>query len=251
MHGLGWTPDLPDHRDFLYAAPTPVLRKIPVRADLRSKCPKKIYSQGQLGSCTGNAIAAAIEFDLMKQRARKVFTPSRLFIYYNERAIEHTIDEDSGAQIRDGIKTVAKLGACPEDEWPYDILQFTEKPSSSCYTDAKKNLVKVYQRLVQDLNTMKGCIADGFPFVFGFTVYQSFMSASVARTGNVPMPSTAEKVDGGHAVLAVGYDDATRRFTVRNSWGKDWGKGGYFFMPYAYLLDDNLAADFWTIRGIL
>jgi C1A family cysteine protease len=251
IHGFGWSPDLPDHRDFLYAAPTPILRKIPAKADLRPKCPKEIYDQGQLGSCTGNAIAAAIEFDLMKQRARKVFTPSRLFIYYNERAMEHTINQDSGAQIRDGIKSVAKLGACPEPEWPYDISQFAQKPSSVCYTDAKTNLVKVYQRLVPDLNTMKGCLADGFPFVFGFTVYKSFMSASVRRTGNVPMPSTDEQVVGGHAVLAVGYDDATRRFTVRNSWGKDWGKGGYFFMPYSYLLDDNLAADFWTIRGIL
>lgn len=249
--GFGWTPDLPDHRDFLYAAPTPILRRIPAKADLRAKCPKEIYDQGQLGSCTGNAIAAAVEFDLMRQRPRKVFTPSRLFIYYNERAIEHTINQDSGAQIRDGIKSVAKLGACPEREWPYDISQFTEKPSSACYTDARKNLVKLYQRLVPDLNTMKGCLADGFPFVFGFTVYKSFMSASVRRTGNVPMPTTAEKSIGGHAVLAVGYDDATRRFTVRNSWGKAWGKGGYFFMPYAYLLDDNLAADFWTIRGIM
>lgn len=133
IHGFGWSPDLPDHRDFLYAAPTPILRKIPAKADLRPKCPKEIYDQGQLGSCTGNAIAAAIEFDLMKQRARKVFTPSRLFIYYNERAMEHTINQDSGAQIRDGIKSVAKLGACPEPEWPYDISQFAQKPSSVCY----------------------------------------------------------------------------------------------------------------------
>jgi len=250
VKGFGWTPDLPDHRDFMYAAPTPILRQLPTSVDLRGRGPKEIYDQGELGSCTGNAIAGAIEFDLMKQN-ETVFTPSRLFIYYNERAIEHSIQEDSGAQIRDGIKSVAKLGACPEPEWPYDIERFADKPTTSCYSDAKKTLVKVYQRLIQDLNTMRGCLADGFPFVFGFTVYESFMSDSVAETGKVPMPSTGEKLKGGHAVLAVGYDDESRDFIVRNSWGETWGDGGHFYMPYAYLVDDNLASDFWTIRGVL
>lgn len=245
----GWVPDFPDHRDFLYAAPTPYLRNLPAKVSLRSKCPRKVYDQGQLGSCTGNAIAAAIEFDLMKQK-QKVFTPSRLFIYYNERAMEHSINQDSGAQIRDGIKSVATLGACPEIEWPYDITKFSDKPPAKCYADAKKDVVKLYQRLVQDLNTMKGCLAEGYPFVFGFSVYTSFEGEEVARTGVLNMPSTREKLLGGHAVLGVGYDDATRMFLVRNSWGKDWGDGGYFYMPYSYLTDDNLASDFWTIRAV-
>ena len=116
---LGWVPDIPDHRDFAYAAPTPVLKALPAQFDLRNRCPKTVYDQGYLGSCTANAIAGAIEFDQIKQGQQQA-TPSRLFIYYNERAMEHSIQFDSGAQLRDGIKSVAKLGACPETIWPYD-----------------------------------------------------------------------------------------------------------------------------------
>jgi C1A family cysteine protease len=95
---------------------------------------------------------------------------------------------------------------------------------------------------------MRSCLAEGFPFVFGFTVYASFESAKVANTGVVPMPVLAEKVLGGHAVLAVGYNDKQKRFLVRNSWGTGWGMSGYFTIPYAYLTDSNLADDMWTIR---
>src|SRR5690349_8351692 len=112
----GWLPDIPDHRDRLYAAPVELAGAPPARADLRPQCPP-VYDQGELGSCTANAIAGAIEFDRLKQKLAD-FTPSRLFIYYNERVIEHSVDSDSGAQIRDGIKTTAKLGDCPESEWP-------------------------------------------------------------------------------------------------------------------------------------
>src|SRR4030095_2793109 len=109
----GWIPDIPDQRDFLYAAPPAFLRALPPKVDLRKKCPP-VYDQGQLGSCTANAIAGAIEFDQMKEQLPQIFLPSRLFIYYNERVIEGTVDSDSGAMLRDGIKTVAKQGACPE-----------------------------------------------------------------------------------------------------------------------------------------
>ena len=126
---FGWVPDLPDARDFLYSAPEDVLVALPKKVDLSAKMPP-VYDQGQLGSCTANAIGAAFEFEQMKQQ-QKDFMPSRLFIYYNERAIEGTIDSDSGAMIRDGIKSVAKIGVCPEDTWPYDIARFTEKPPTS------------------------------------------------------------------------------------------------------------------------
>jgi len=237
----GWVPDIPDQRDFAYAAPAPVLKKMPAAVNLSKKCPP-VYDQGELGSCTANAIAAAIEFE-----QKKKFVP---FIYYNERAMEGTVASDSGAQIRDGIKSVATQGAPPEKDWPYVIGNFSQKPPQKAYTDAKADLVTLYQRLVQDLNTMKGCLASGFPFVFGFTVYESFESEAVAQSGVVPMPASDEKTLGGHAVMAVGYDDATRYFLVRNSWGKDWGLKGYFKMPYAYLTESNLASDFWTIRGV-
>jgi C1A family cysteine protease len=243
----GWAPDLPDHRDHIYSAPQPILAKLPPKKDLRSGCPP-VYDQGQLSSCTGNAIAGAIQFEQKKQKL-KTFVPSRLFIYYNERAMEGSINSDSGAQIRDGVKSVANLGVCPETEWPYDINKFADKPTPICYTDAKKCQAVGYQRLDStNLNQLRGCIASGFPFVFGFTVYDAFESPEVAKTGVLNMPGPQEKVQGGHAVLAVGYDDAAQRFTVRNSWGKDWGIKGYFTIPYTYLTTTNLADDFWTIR---
>ena len=245
----GWIPDLPDQRDHLYAAPVVHLAKLPPKVDLRSKCPAP-YDQGQLGSCTANAIAGAIQFDRMKQKLKNNFVPSRLFIYYNERVIEGTVQSDSGAQIRDGIKSVAHDGDCPEKEWPYDIAKFTVKPGTGCYKDALKYKALSYQRVVQTLSQLKGCLASGYPFVFGFTVYESFESDAVAKSGAVPMPAPNEKVLGGHAVLAVGYDDSAQRFIVRNSWGKTWGLQGYFTMPYAYLTDNNLADDIWTIRVI-
>lgn len=247
--GLGWVPDRPDHRDFLYAAPVAMLRALPRRIDLRSQCPP-VYDQGELGSCTANAIGGAIEFDQMKQGLPEVFVPSRLFIYYNERAIEGTISSDSGAMIRDGIKTISSQGACPEEMWPYVISKFKVRPSTSCYTEAAKHTAVTYQRLVQTLSQMQGCLASGYPFVFGFTVYESFETMTVARTGRVPMPTTRERVLGGHAVCAIGYDDRQRRFICRNSWGAGWGRRGYFTMPYSYLTDDNLSADFWTIRVV-
>jgi len=248
----GWLPDLPDHRDHIFAAPAEVLAKLPRKIDLTRKCPE-IYDQGAIGSCTANAISGAIEFDQMKQQLPEVFTPSRLFIYYNERAMENTINEDSGAMIRDGIKSVAKEGACPETMWPYDPTPFppnphlTKKPSRRCYQEALRHTAVEYQRLPRNISQMKGCLASGYPFVFGFTVYESFESDEVADTGKVPMPSLSEHVLGGHAVLAVGYGDKEGRFQMRNSWGTDWGSNGYFTMPYAYLLDDNLSDDFWKI----
>jgi C1A family cysteine protease len=244
----GWVPDLPDHRDQLYSAPLVKLATFPSKEDLRPKCPP-VYDQGQLGSCTANAIAAAVQFDLMKEN-KPVFQPSRLFIYYNERVIEGTVNSDSGAQIRDGIKSIVHQGDAPEKDWPYDIAKFMDKPPAKAYTDAKKHEAVSYQRVAQTLAQMKGCLASGYPFVFGFTVYESFESQHVASTGVVPMPSPSEKTVGGHAVMAVGYDDSQQRFIVRNSWGTGWGMAGYFTIPYAYLTQSDLSDDFWTIRVV-
>src|SRR3954452_17409791 len=122
----GWVRDLPDQRDHVYAAPAMPRAALPPSADLRGQCPP-VYDQGQLGSCTANAIGGAFEFDLLAQGLAD-FVPSRLFIYYNERAIEGSIDSDSGAMIRDGIKSVAKVGVCAETSWKYDITKFTEGP---------------------------------------------------------------------------------------------------------------------------
>jgi C1A family cysteine protease len=243
----GWTPDLPDHRDLMYQAPLARIGPLPPKIDLRRECPP-VYDQGGLGSCTANAIAAALEFDQMKQKERNVFAPSRLFIYYNERVIEKSVDQDSGAMIRDGIKSVAKLGAPHEQIWPYVIKEFRKKPSKAAYADARRHPAVLYQRIRQDIRQVRGCLASGFPFVFGFTVYTSFESDRVAKTGRLPMPARREKEIGGHAVMAVGYDNPRRQFIVRNSWGAAWGLDGYFTMPYDYLLDENLCDDFWTIK---
>ena len=249
IQGYGWIPDLPDLRDHMYAAPLTALKTLPDKYDLRTKTPflPDIYNQGDLGSCTANAIAAAIEFDRKKQGLPD-FVPSRLFIYYNERVMEGTVDTDSGAQIRDGIKSVASQGACSEDEWPYDISKFAVKPGDKCFSDALKDRAVLYSRLTQILNQLKGCLFSGYPFVFGFTVYESFESDAVAQSGIAPMPGAGERVLGGHAVQAVGYDNSQQRFIVRNSWGDGWGMKGYFTLPYAYLTDSNLSDDFWTIR---
>jgi C1A family cysteine protease len=244
---FGWVPDLPDARDHLYAAPPRYLTALPKQADLRDQCPEEIYDQGHLSSCTANAIACAFEFELLKQGA-KSFTPSRLFIYHNERVMEGTVDIDAGAMLRDGIKSVHKQGVCPEPEWTYDVARFTERPPQSCYDEALGHQVTSYQRIPRVLNQMKGCLASGHPFVFGFSAYESFESDEVARTGVVPMPDVAnEQLVTGHAALAVGYDDADQRFRVRNSWGEKWGDGGYFTMPYAYLTERSLSSDFWAI----
>jgi C1A family cysteine protease len=259
--GYGWKRDLPDQRDFSFAVPREFLSRIMPSVDLRSQCPP-VYDQGRIGSCTANAIAGALEFDMMKQ-GLATFTPSRLFIYYNERAIEGTVGSDAGAQIRDGIKSVASQGDCSEVQWPYDDTpadpitgvfppgaKAATRPSQSCFDNAVQHKAMAYQSVDQNLADMKGCLASGYPFVFGFTVYESFESDVVARTGDVPIPSSGERILGGHAVLAVGYDDEDALFICRNSWAPAWGDAGYFYMHYSYLLDDNLSSDFWTIRVV-
>lgn len=242
VQSYGWIPDRPDHRDYLYSAIAPKV-KLPLKVDLRSE-DSPVENQGRLGSCTANALAGNLQF-LEKVSGQIYKDVSRLFIYYNERAVEGTIGFDSGAMIRDGIKVLAKYGVCPESSWPYDISKFTSKPTAVCYKEGLKHRIVSYHRL-QTLSEMLNCLAEGFPFVFGFTVYESFESLKVAQTGLVPMPRKSERTLGGHAVMAAGYDQKQKRFIVRNSWGLGWGQVGYFTMPYAYF--ETLASDFWTIR---
>jgi len=238
----GWVPDIPDQRDYLYSAIKPVI-KVPKKIDLREGCPEIEY-QGKLGSCTAQALAGNLEF-LDKKIDAEYTDVSRLFIYYNERALIGTIDYDSGASLRDGIKTLKKDGACYEKTWPYLISRFDKKPPQKCYDEAKRHLIESYHRLYA-VSEMLTCLAEGYPFVFGFAVYESFESKQVKRTGIVHMPKKNEIAIGGHAVMAAGYTQTDKRFLMRNSWGKKWGMDGYFTMPFEYL--DTLANDFWTIR---
>jgi C1A family cysteine protease len=255
---FGWKPDPPDHRDLIFSAPLETLRALPTSVDLRPGCPP-VYDQGRIGSCTANAIAAAIQFDRRKASQKPDFVPSRLFIYFNERDLEHSIHFDAGAIIRDGIKVCNKLGVCKETKWPYNDTPPTseedpfprnapagQRPPRAAYTEAKRYQVMEYMRVVQTLSQLKGCLAAGYPFVFGFTVYENFFDGPGEQATVTPMPSGG--VLGGHAVLGVGYDDADAHFIVRNSWGPEQADEGYFYMPYSYVADADLSADFWTIR---
>ncbi|MDD5173559.1 MAG: C1 family peptidase [Candidatus Omnitrophica bacterium] len=238
----GWQPDIPDNRDYLYSAIKPVI-KLPKKTDLRQLC-SQVEDQGALGSCTAQALAGNLEF-LDNMVDKEYIDVSRLFIYYNERALMDTVDYDSGASIRVGIKTLREHGSCREKMWPYNIKKFDVRPSTACYSEAKGHVISAYHRITR-LDEMMACLADGYPFVFGFTVYESFESAKVNKTGVVNMPGPEESAIGGHAVMGVGYDQKTGRFIVRNSWGEKWGMDGYFTMPFEYL--ETLADDFWTIR---
>lgn len=252
QHGLGWIPDVPDKRDLLFRPRILPPTKLPRIVDLRKECPP-IYDQGQLGSCTAQALAAAFDFN-RKRQGSAFMTPSRLFIYWNERDLEGTVDIDAGAMIRDGVKVLVKLGVPREELWQYDISKFTLKPPKKAYVEAERNQTLVYQRIMRPENDrtqdMLLCLSMGYPFVTGFTVYESFETAAVARTGMTPMPKDSERVLGGHAVLVVGYDLDKKLFICRNSWGTGWGDKGNFYMPFEYLADRSLSSDQWTLRMV-
>lgn len=233
----GWTRDVSDTRDYKFSAPR---TRLPKTVDLRSKM-SAVKNQGSLGSCTGHAVGAVLEF---LHPSRPNF--SRLFLYYNGRAADGTVEEDAGAQIRSVVKGAAKLGACRETLVPYDVEKFTKKPSATAFKDALRSKIGSYSRITS-LNAMRGALADGKPVVFGFMVYEGFESEEVEKTGVLALPKKGEECYGGHAVVAVGYDDKKKIVIVRNSWGRSWGQRGYFTMPYDYVANKELSDDFWTL----
>lgn len=236
--GFGWQPDLPDQRDRHYAQA--LKGELPAIVDLRGGCPP-VYNQGALGSCTAQAVVGLCQFSELEEK-RKLGTPSRLFVYYNTRVIQGSVNQDSGASIRNAIKSVVDKGFCRETLWKHDIRRFKTKPTDEAYQAAESFKVKAYQRVKQTEVALKEAVANFNPVVFGFSVYENFKDTG--KDGKVPMPKG--KVTGGHAVLIVGYDDNKKHFIVRNSWG-DWGDGGYCYMPYAFVTAANIASDFWTI----
>ena len=246
---FGWVPDLPDARDIYYAVPKDI--SIPDCVNMEIDCPP-VYDQSTLGACTACSIGAVYQFEEMKQfGVENSITPSRLFIYYNERVIEGTVSVDRGAMLRTGMKCVSAQGVCPEPDWPYIIDRFAIRPTDKCYETALNYQVIQYQRLNQDLATLQACLAAGNQFVCGISIFDSFQSMHVSRTGIVPMPIfSQERMIGGHAIVGIGYNNETRRFRMKNSWGTQWGQNGYFEIPYEYLTNRNLSADFWTIQMV-
>jgi len=256
----GWKKDKEKgkERDFKFMLPERT-EELPKSVDLQKYMPP-VYDQGSLGSCTGQAIAAALQYDQEKQ-GQRTFRPSRLFIYYNERVLEGSIDDDAGAEIRDGLRVVVNFGAPPEEigrpgAWPYHVSRFKVKPPAASYNEASNHQALIYRRVKQTKNDILGALAAGYPVIYGFSVYPQFESDEAAKTGTIYMPHPSDELLGGHAVLATGYDlggynvDDGIRVRTRNSWSEKWGDGGYFTIPLDYLLDRDLSNDFWTISRV-
>lgn len=227
------------------------------KIDLCDEYMPPIYNQGNLGSCTANAIAAIYERKYnwnLKNAFTNVnepeFTSSRLFIYYNERLVEGTVNMDSGATISDGMEVINKIGICQERDYPYIIADFTNQPSSEAYENASYFKTFGYRKI--ELDDIKTSLVNGYCVAIGFSVQTSFESSSVKNTGNYN-PDKLEKVIGGHAVVICGFDDnyepgdSKGAFKVRNSWGSQWGQNGYFWVSYDHVLNGGLWSDAWII----
>jgi len=248
----GWKRDLPSHHDnFLMVANPFVVSTFPKEKFLTGLPP--VYDQGSLGSCTANALGSIFEFEQTEQGLPD-FMPSRLFIYYNERKIEGTIEVDAGAMLSDGIRALTDFGVCSETTWPYDIRKFSQVPSTDAFKEASDHQILASRRVPMSINGFKTMINMGYPVAFGFTVFSHMESNEMATTGILKLPGPREQALGGHAVACIGYSDIMESpdkstvgyLLIRNSWGKSWGKDGNFWMPYDYV-NSHLCSDGWVI----
>lgn len=249
IQGFGWRPSLPDARDRRYDAGPPVA--LPSNVDLRRFCPP-VYDQGNLGSCVSNASEAAYRMALKRQNLPD-FEGSRLALYYMTRALEGLPEEDAGSEIRDAVKIMLADGLVAENEWPYDIVKFAERPPQTSYHNALSHQAVGYYALAQDGASyhLRHALAQGYPVIFGSSIYESFESSQVTATGKVPMPDLRrERIVGGHAMLAVGYDAGSRVVIVRNSWNSDWGANGYCYMPMDFVCSPRYSDDLWIIKTV-
>ncbi len=248
--------DTVDKRDLKFSRYLTPHREVvlPRTVDLRPECPP-VFDQGNLGSCTANA-GCACRMMLLDNKTDL----SRLFLYYIERGLNGEIKKDEGASLRDACKSINKVGVCEEKYMPYDVDKYSQPPSREAVTNASKYKITAYKSL-GSLDEIKQSLAlRQQPVMLGMDVYESFESEEVARTGFMPLPGKDEKKMGGHAVLAVGYRDISKPhglfgkvrshggyLIVRNSWGKDWGDKGYFYMPYEYVVP-GYTYDYWIME---
>lgn len=232
-------PSLPDERDYIYRSDsTEVLREY---VDLR-EWDTIVESQGSLGSCSSNALTNAYELTVIRNYPEYFKHLSRLFIYYNARAMYGSISEDNGIYLRDGLKSLEKFGVCSEELWSYDIEKFNTKPSDECYKDAKKRKILKYQKLIS-IYYITQVLNNNKPVVFGMEIYDSFMDLN-ERISTVYLPSRKEKSHGSHAMCMVGYDLKKRLFLAKNSFGSSWGDKGYCWIPFDYIRQEGY--DIWT-----
>ncbi|MGC8460932.1 MAG: C1 family peptidase [Candidatus Dormibacteria bacterium] len=245
LHGLtiaryGWRRDLPDPRDFSY--PTmPSAWDTPTVIDLRDACPP-VSDQGESAACTAYALLSLFQYQREATDTKLLENPSAMHLYWKQREEEGTSPHDVGAQFRTGLKLLHREGVTTHDVWDAD----STKPTKSVPETTPPRFV--YYRLPQSLHSMKRCLSEGYPFVFGFSVFSNMESDRVSHSGNIPLPRDTDMLLGGHAATIVGYNDLTQQFTIQNTWGEGWGDCGYGYIPYSYVLDTNLATDFWTIR---
>ncbi len=257
----GWLPDPFDHRDLglksarVAAALKATQQKTrgamkgsapkstPSHVDLRKHC-SPIEDQGAIGSCTAQSVVGLLEY-LWRQTQGNPLDGSRLFLYKATRNLLGWTG-DTGAFVRTTIKATRLFGVCPEDYWPYEEETYDAEPPAFCYSFARNFRALVYYRLESKVSALKQSLGQGIPFAFGFTCFQSIDDDEVGETGVIPFPGADEADVGGHAVVAVGYEDAKKRFTIRNSWGREWGDKGYGYLPYKYF-DQNLADDCWCL----
>jgi C1A family cysteine protease len=246
MNRFGWRPDYPDYRDFPLRAVMPAAVEVPMVKNLITP---PVLDQGDLGSCVFHALATHMEAVMVANReSSEWWYLSPLFGYYNYREAHGSIDVDQGAHPRLALKQAASDGICRESLWPYRISSWRLKPPAEAYTEARNHRVHSYFRLQQDISEMLACIASGYGFICGVSVYESFLSDYTERTGKVVLPQRGEAWLGGHAVYICGHDKHARHFLGQNSWGTGWGNKGRFTIPFDYLADAGLAGDFWTIR---
>jgi C1A family cysteine protease len=256
-HLHGWIPGRPDPRDRVFKASAVGSLFLPGKIDL-SPLWVRIENQGEIGSCTANSATSCLEY-LFKKSGKPVPELSRLFVYWMTRVrVEHVPGtEDAGAVIRDVMKSLAKYGACLEKSWPYDESKFSIEPTKAAQDEGLKYQLlasgagdyKPGYYLLPTLYAMKKCLAEGYPFVGGFSVPESMMSEETAKTGIVKLPAKGEEIVGGHAIAFVGYDNSTKLLKFCNSWGSGWGKGGFGFLPYDYFAK-GLLSDCWVMRHV-